>query len=96
MCFMSKVKTPKTDPEAVKAPTPVLLDEVKGVDFGAGTDVQASDPTGIDVLKVRKSDVTASDKGDGSSTATAADTGVSTVKPKSAPVIKKALKKVTK
>lgn len=90
MCFSSKAKTPKTNPEAVKAPEPVLIEEPKGVDFGAGDDTQ-SDETGVDGLKVKKSDV-ATDKGDGSSNATAADTGtVKTVKP--AASIKRALKR---
>ncbi|WYW04377.1 hypothetical protein Kurepalu2_00030 [Pseudomonas phage vB_PpuP-Kurepalu-2] len=94
MCFKSKVKTPKTNPDSLKAPEPVLIDEPKGVDFGASEDDQGTD-TGVDGLTVKKSDVGATDKGDGSSTATAKDTGFSTVKKTSAPV-KRALKKVTK
>ncbi|QNJ57467.1 hypothetical protein [Pseudomonas phage Waldo5] len=85
MCFKSKVKTPKTDPDALKAPEPVLLDEPKGVDFGSSEDDQSTD-TGTDMLKVKK---TATDKGDGSSTATAKDTG-------SKPGVKRALSKATK
>lgn len=98
MCFKSKVKTPKTNPDAVKAPEPVLNEEVKGVDFGAEPDdAKNADTEGLDGLKVKKSDV--SDKGDGSSSASAEDTGFSsstTKKVKAAPSIKKALKKVTK
>lgn len=86
MCFKTKVKTPKTNPEALKAPEPVLLSEPKGVDFGSTTDNQ-SDPTGIDSLKVSKTSST--DKGDGSSSATAKDTGFMSP-------VKRALKKVTK
>ncbi|WYW04476.1 hypothetical protein Mudajogi_00031 [Pseudomonas phage vB_PpuP-Mudajogi] len=91
MCFKSKVKTPKTDPDSLKAPEPVLIDEPKGVDFGASEDDQGTD-TGVDGLTVKKSDV-ATDKGDGSSSATASDTGLK--KTASAP-IKRAIKKVTK
>lgn len=90
MCFKSKVKTPKTDPDSLKAPEPVLIDEPKGVDFGASEDDQSTD-SGVDGLTVKKSDV--SDKGDGSSSATATDTGLK--KTPSAP-IKRAIKKVTK
>lgn len=90
MCFKSKVKTPKTDPDSLKAPEPVLIDEPKGVDFGASEDDQSTD-SGVDGLTVKKSDV--SDKGDGSSSATATDTGLK--KTASAPV-KRAIKKVTK
>jgi hypothetical protein len=97
MCFKSKApKTPKTDPEAIKAPTPVLIEEPKGVDFGSSEENQ-SDDEGLDGLKVKKTDVATTDKGDGSSDAVAADTGTGTIK-KAKPTasIKKALKKVTK
>lgn len=92
MCFSSKAKTPKTNPEAVKAPEPVLIEEPKGVEFGA-TPEDAATEDGIDGLKVKKSDVS-TDKGDGSSNATAADTGTGTVKKvKPAASIKRALKR---
>jgi hypothetical protein len=96
MCFKSKQKVPKTNPEAIKAPTPVLIEEPKGVDFGATEDDKSDDESGIDGLKVAKSDVSTSDKGDGTSDAVAADTGTGTIK-KAKPTasIKKALKKVT-
>lgn len=90
MCFKSKVKTPKTDPDSLKAPEPVLIEEPKGVDFGASEDDQSTE-TGTDSLKVKKDST--SDKGDGSTTATAKDTGMG--KATSAPV-KRAMKKVTK
>lgn len=95
MCFSSKAKTPKTNPDAVKAPTPVLAEEPKGVDFGASEDDQSLE-SGVDGLKVKKSDVAAADTGDGSSDAVAADTGTGTIK-KAKPTasIKKALKKAT-
>ena len=96
MCFKSKVKTPKTNPDAVKAPEPVLIEEPKGVDFGSSEENQ-SDDEGLDSLKVKKSDVSSKDTGDGSSDAVAADTGTGTIKKsKPAASIKKALKKVTK
>ncbi|AUV61740.1 hypothetical protein HOS76_gp46 [Pseudomonas phage Henninger] len=93
MCFKSKVKTPKTDPDALKAPEPVLIDEPKGVDFGASEDDQSTD-SGVDGLTVKKSDV--SDKGDGSSSATATDTGYSSTKKTPTATVKRAIKKVTK
>lgn len=96
MCFKSKVKTPKTNPDAVKAPEPVLIEEPKGVDFGSSEENQ-SDDEGLDSLKVKKSDVSSKDTGDGTSDAVAADTGTGTIKKsKPAASIKKALKKVTK
>lgn len=90
MCFQSKVQTPKTNPDSLKAPEPVLIEEPKGVDFGASEDDQSTE-TGTDSLKVKKDST--SDKGDGSTTATAKDTGMG--KTISAPV-KRAMKKVTK
>ena len=90
MCFKSKVKTPKTNPDALKAPEPVLIEEPKGVDFGASEDDQSTD-TGTDALKVKKDPAT--DKGDGSSSATATDTGLAK---SSGSSVKRALKKVTK
>lgn len=90
MCFKQKVKTPKTNPDALKAPEPVLIEEPKGVDFGATEDDQST-KTGTESLKVAKSDT---DKGDGSSTATAADTGSTPVKKiKPSGQIKAAMKK---
>lgn len=97
MCFKSKApKTPKTDPEAVKAPAPVLIEEPKGVDFGSTEGDEATqNEDGIDGLKIKKV-AGDSDKGDGSSDAVAADTGTGTIKKaKSTAPIKKALKKVT-
>lgn len=94
MCFSSKVKTPKTNPEAIKAPEPVHTEEPKGVDFGASEEDKNTD-TGIDMLKVDK---TPADTGDGSSSATSTDTGTSRSKSKtktSAP-INRALKSTVK
>lgn len=94
MCFSSKVKTPKTNPESLKAPEPVLIEEPKGVDFGADGDNTSDDTKkdGIDSLKVKKSD--AKDTGDGSNDAVAADTGMTNVKKvKPAASIKRALKR---
>lgn len=89
MCFKSKVKTPKTDPDALKAPEPVLLDEPKGVDYGDGE--TNTEETGVDAVKVTKTDT---DKGDGASAATASDTGSSSTPkvPKNS-AVKRALKK---
>lgn len=95
MCFSSKAKTPKTNPDAIKAPEPVLIEEPKGVDFGATTD-EKDTADGVDGLKVSKSDV--ADKGDGSSASddSATDTGTIKAKPKSTSTVKRALKKATK
>jgi len=88
VCFKSKVKTPKTNPDALKAPEPVLIEEPKGVDFGASEGDQST-ATGVDAVKVEK---TVTDKGDGSSSATASDTGASTSKkPKANASIKRAM-----
>lgn len=96
MCFKSKQKVPKTNPDALKAPEPVLIEEPKGVEFGADGEKKDDDQEdGIDGLKVAKSDV--KDEGDGSSDAVAVDTGISTVKKvKASSPIKRAMKKVTK
>jgi len=93
MCFKSKVKTPKTDPDSLKAPEPVLIDEPKGVDFGGSNEDTGTDKTGVDSVKVEK-DVKPS--GDGSSSAVSTDTGMSTNKKSgSSSNVKRALKKVT-
>lgn len=87
MCFKSKVKTPKTNPDAIKAPEPVLIEEPKGVDFGATEDETNAD-TGIDSVKVEK------DKGDGSSAVDTSGTNTGTVKKvKSNSAIKRAMKR---
>lgn len=90
MCFKSKVKTDKTDPNSLKAPEPVLLEEPKGVDFGASEDDQ-SKTTGVDDLTVKKDKPVAG--GDGSSSAVATDTG--TVKKAGSSNVKRAIKKIT-
>lgn len=93
MCFSSKPKTPKTNPDALKAPEPVLIEEPKGVDFGASADDQST-ATGVSETTVEKDVVT--DKGDGSSSATATDTGTSTTTKKAkSPSVKRAITKVT-
>lgn len=90
MCFSSKVKTPKTNPDALKAPEPVLIENPKGVDFGSASEDQST-ATGTDIVKVAK------DAGDGSSSATSTDTGVSSVasdkKPKVKPSVMRAVRK---
>lgn len=90
MCFKSSVKTPKTNPDALKAPEPVLIENPKGVDFGSASEDQST-ATGTDALKIKK---TATDTGDGSSTAVSSDTGMSApTKPKVSASISRALKK---
>jgi hypothetical protein len=94
MCFSSKVKTPKTDPNSLKAPEPVLIEEPKGVDFGASASDQST-ATGVEATIVEKDPAT-TDKGDGSSSATATDTGtVTTTKKVKSPSVKRAITKVT-
>lgn len=92
MCFKSKVKTPKTNPDALKAPEPVLLDEPKGVEYGDG---ESTKETGVDSVKIDKepSAVDDTDRGDGSAKATAKDTGISAPKALSNSAVKRALKK---
>lgn len=87
MCFKSKVKTPKTNPDAIKAPEPVLIEEPKGVDFGA-TEDESTEDTGIDSVKVEK------DKGDGSSAVDTSGTNTGTVKKsKTNSAVKRAMKR---
>ena len=93
MCFSSKVKTAKTDPDSLKAPEPVLIDEPQGVDFGASTEDQST-ATGVEATTVKKD--TPADQGDGSSSATATDTGSSSVKKSKSASVKRAITKVTK
>lgn len=94
MCFKSKQKVPKTNPDSLKAPEPVLLEEPKGVDFGADGEKTEKTEDGVDGLKVEKSDV--KDEGDGSSDAVATDTGMAPVKKiKTRAPIKRAMKKAT-
>jgi hypothetical protein len=74
----------------------MLLEAPKGAEFGDGADDTANSAettSGLKSLKVEKSDV---EKGDGSQTAVATDTGASTVKdikPKASPAVKRALKR---
>lgn len=94
MCFKSKQKVPKTNPDALKAPEPVLTEEPKGVDFGADDSDGQTDESGVEGLQVKKSDV--KDGGDGSSDAVAVDTGVAPIKKvKTNSPVKRAMKKVT-
>ncbi|MBM1189358.1 DUF5476 domain-containing protein [Pseudomonas weihenstephanensis] len=91
MCFKSKVKTPKQDPNAIIAPAPVNLEEPKGIEFGS--DVSKDDGgenDGIGSLKVEKG---TKDSGDGSSTASV-KAPASTSK-KSNTAVKRALQRST-
>lgn len=87
MCFSKGIKVPKPSTE-VKAPEPVLLDPPKGVEFGDGADdatnQDATPSKGVGSLKVTKT-------GDGSQSAVASDTGIST--PTKGSAIKRAMKK---
>lgn len=87
MCFKSKVKTPKQDPNAIIAPAPVPLEEPKGVEFGADADADSAPKDGVDGLTVTKD---TKDTGDGSTTATV-KAPASVVKKSGNPSIKRAL-----
>lgn len=92
MCFKSKVKTPKTDPDSLKAPEPVLIDEPKGVAFGAEDTGSEDDNTGVESVTVKKD---SKPTGDGSTSAVSTDTGMSAKKTTSSSPVKRALKKAT-
>lgn len=86
MCFGSKMKVPKPEPQQLQAPEPQLLEPPKGVEVGDGApdaDSSATESKGIGSLTIPK--------GDGSTKAVAKDTGAtSTTK---SPAIKRALKR---
>lgn len=77
MCFKSKVKVPKPNTN-IPAPEPVPLEDPKGVEFG--TSYEDGEKTKDSGVRVELEDDPESDKGDGSTTATATDKGVSTAK----------------
>jgi hypothetical protein len=88
MCFGSKMKVAKPQPEQLKAPEPQLLEPPKGVEVGDGPGDAADAPAstkGIGSLTIKPT-------GDGSQKATATDTGVAKTTTKS-PAIKRALKR---
>lgn len=88
MCFASKTKIPKPQPQQLQAPEPMLLEPPKGVEVGDGADDQTDKPEnaskGIASLTIDKP------KGDGSQKVTSTDTGAA--KPKGSPV-KRALRR---
>lgn len=90
MCFSSKPKKPKVDPKTIAAPTPVLEEAPKGVEFGDDPDsAEAATADGIEDLKVRKEE-----QGDGTqSAAVAKDTGITPKKKAPNASIKRALKR---
>ncbi|MBH9196985.1 DUF5476 domain-containing protein [Pseudomonas aeruginosa] len=71
MCFSSKVKTPKVSSN-IPAPTPVLEESPKGVEFGA-EDKDNNDEKDDDTKKITKIDL----EGDSSETPSALSTATS-------------------
>lgn len=93
MCFSSKAKTPKVDPNAIQAPTPVLAEEPKGVEFGDGASDDTTTGTETDGTKGLKVE---RDKGDGTGAAVSKDTGIAkkpTLKKTGSSAVKRALKR---
>lgn len=72
MCFSSKPKVAKTNPEALKAPEPVMAEEPKGIEFSGDDDSEFSENIGTEGLKVDRVK-----SGEGSQTAVSTDTGIS-------------------
>ena len=89
MCFSSKPKQAKVDPQTIAAPTPVMEEAPKGVEFGDDSNSEGSETTdGIKDLKVTKDG-----QGDGTPPATVAkDTGIAQKKTANTSV-KRALKR---
>lgn len=89
MCFSSKTKQPKTNPESLRAPEPVMAEEPKGVEFGdEGSEFEEN--IGTEGLKVDK---TKTATGEGTQRSQASDTGAekkSATKPRGS--IRRALK----
>lgn len=89
MCFSSKTKQPKTNPESLRAPEPVMAKEPKGVEFG-DEDSEFDENIGTEGLKVEKETKAT---GEGTQRSQASDTGgvkKSATKPRSS--IRRALK----
>lgn len=70
MCFSSKPKVQKTDPDALRAPEPVMAEETKGVELG-DTDSEFQENIGTEGLKIDKKAST----GEGTQSRVATDTG---------------------
>ncbi|WP_300733859.1 DUF5476 domain-containing protein [Pseudomonas sp.] len=86
MCFSSKPKVPKTNPEQLRAPEPVMAEEPKGVELG-DEDSEFKENIGTEGLKVEKTKTT----GEGTQRSQASDTGAkSATKPRGS--IRRALK----
>lgn len=90
MCFSSKPKQPKVDPSTIAAPTPVMEEAPKGVEFGDGGNSDVSNTTdGIKDLKIKKEE-----QGDGTPSASVAtDTGIAAKKKTPNASVKRALKR---
>lgn len=72
MCFSSKPKVAKTNPEALRAPEPVMAEEPKGVELG-DEDSTFEENIGTEGLKIEKKKTT----GEGTQSAVSTDTGMS-------------------
>lgn len=78
MCFSSKVKTPKVS-NKLPAPEPVMLEDPKGIDYGgeeSGAEGESSEDNTKNIARIDLD----KDRGDGTSSATALDKGMSTSK----------------
>lgn len=98
MCFKSKMKQPKVSDQQA-APQPMLLEAPKGAEYGDGADDTTDSAETTSGLKSLKIDKTSTEKGDGTQSSTATDTGAGSVvkdttsKPKKSPAVKRALKR---
>lgn len=89
MCFSSKAKQPKVDPQSIAAPAPVNEEAPKGVEFGDDSSDDSETKDGIKDLKIKKEE-----QGDGTPAALVAkDTGISTKKKSPNASVKRALKR---
>lgn len=88
MCFKSKVKQPKTNPDSLRAPEPVMVEETKGVDFG-DEDSEFDSNIGTEALKVDREKPST---GEGTQRTQASDTGASKASNKPRGSIRRALK----
>ena len=79
MCFKSKVKTPKVN-TALPAPEPVLLEDPKGIDYGGEESGAEGSEDSDNIARIDKDEDSSKDSGDGTSSATALDKGMSTAK----------------
>jgi len=88
MCFSSKTKQPKVNPETIAAPAPVMEEAPTGVEFGDDSTSETDTTDGVKDLKVKKSET-----GEGTQSATSTDTGIAPKKKTASASVKRALKR---